>query len=336
MLTQIQDALTEIGQRFDARVEHCQVTALAQTGNLCTLTGEVLDEAMLTAVTGELNTRFPALDFDVSAVTRLRHADTPRKVVYTNLTGLHRQPSRTSEQFSQLLNGTVVSQLMVAGDWVYAQQMDGYLGWVNGRYLGEEMPLPATHLVSAPVSLLYANADEASPLVSRVIAGTAVAVTKQSGAWAYLALAGDKSGWVRQSDLRELAALPQDGNGRRQQIIQDSLPYIGVPYQWGGCSILGIDCSGLSQLLYKLIGITLPRDADMQLAAGKQIEPPFQPGDLLFFGSSRGHRTISHVGVSLGGWQIIHSSGPRNGVYEDDVQAVSWLRDTFVGASTFL
>ena len=77
--------------------------------------------------------------------------------------------------------------------------------------------------------------------------------------------------------------------------------------------------------------------ADMQFAAAAPVEPPFQPGDLLYFGSSQdGHRSITHVGMSLGGWRIIHSSGSRNGVYEDDVRAGSWLRDRFIGANTFL
>lgn len=332
MLAQIQGALTVIGQGFDSRVQHCQVTALTQTGNLCVLTGTVLDEATLTAVTTQLNAHFPALDFDAAAVTRLRQVNTPHKTVCTNLTGLHRQPSRISEQFSQLVNGAVVTQLMVAGDWAYVQQADGYLGWVNGRYLCAWPAQTPAHLVAAPVSMLHQEPDSASPLISRVVAGTAVTITNQSADWVYLTLAGDKSGWARLADLRELASLPGDANGRRQQILQDALPYIGVPYQWGGCSVLGIDCSGLSQLLHKLVGLTLPRDADMQFAAGQPVEPPFQPGDLLFFGSGQGHRSISHVGISLGGWQIIHSSGPRNGVYLDDVQAVDWLRDTFVGA----
>jgi cell wall-associated NlpC family hydrolase len=82
----------------------------------------------------------------------------------------------------------------------------------------------------------------------------------------------------------------------------------------------------------------------MQYDAGQPVEPPFQPGDLLFFGGDGGGlpasrsagRSITHVGISLGGWRIVHSSRARNGVYEDDVQAVEGLRERFVGARTFL
>jgi cell wall-associated NlpC family hydrolase len=162
-------------------------------------------------------------------------------------------------------------------------------------------------------------------------------------------LAGGQSGWVPAADLRGLTTLPTDEADRRAQIVADAARFIGVPYLWGGCTAFGIDCSGFAQMLYRLIGVAIPRDADMQCAAGRPIEsaptgpqmseaaaPPFEPGDLLFFGEPGESRTITHIGVSLGGWRIVHSSRSRNGVYEDDVQAVEHLRAGFIAARTFL
>jgi cell wall-associated NlpC family hydrolase len=74
----------------------------------------------------------------------------------------------------------------------------------------------------------------------------------------------------------------------------------------------------------------------MQFDAGRPVAPPFQPGDLLFFGEAGARRKITHVAVSLGAWRIIHSSRSRNGVYQDDVQAVDHLQQSFVGARTFV
>ena len=120
-------------------------------------------------------------------------------------------------------------------------------------------------------------------------------------------------------------------------IIWDARRMTGVYYLWGGCTGWGIDCSGLAQLTHKLSGYTLPRDCDLQFAAGKPIEgPPFRAGDLLYFWNEA-RTKMGHVGIATGdGWNIIHSSRGRNGVYEEDVQASENLRGSYAGARTFL
>jgi cell wall-associated NlpC family hydrolase len=142
---------------------------------------------------------------------------------------------------------------------------------------------------------------------------------------------------VAEHELRWLTALPAGESAQRVQIVADAMRFVGVPYRWGGCTAFGIDCSGFARLLHDLSGLSLPRDADMQFGAGRPVEPPYQPGDLLFFGEPRRAESpwITHVAVSLGGWRIIHSSRARNGVYEDDVQTVAHLRESFVAARTF-
>ena len=337
MKSQIEIALTTIAHDFrDGRVQHCQVSIGQVTDAACELNGAVLDMETLTAVTTHLQSQFPPIQFDTEAVSILRRAQPTYLTVNTNLAGVHRQPSRTSERVSEVLNGRVVESLIEEEYWVFARQMDGYLGWIRRSYLTGSPPPEPTHIVTKPVSLLRDAPAADANLVSRVMSGTMVAVTAVSGSWAQLVLAGERDGWVPLTDLRALDALPEDENGRRQQMIQDARPFIGVQYLWGGCTGQGIDCSGLVQMLYRMVGKTLLRDADMQFDTGEPIEPPFQAGDLLYFGSDKGHRSISHVGMSLGGWKIIHSSGPRNGVYEDDVQEVDWLRDSFLGARTFV
>ena len=337
MIEQIRAALTDILTAFrDTRTHHCQVEATELVGEQCVLRGSVLDEATLTAVTRHLSTQFPTITLDTTGIQILRQTRPTLLTVGTNLAGVHRQPSRTTERVSEVLNGVVVEQLMEQDGWVFVRQMDGYLGWVYRPYLIESPPPPPTHIVVEPVNLLRAEPHAEARLVSRVMVGTKVMVSEVSNSWSHLVLAGERDGWVPNAHLRSLDGLPQDENGRRQQIVADSKPFIGVQYLWGGCTEQGIDCSGLAQVLHRMVGIDLLRDADMQFEVGTRVEPPFQPGDLLFFGSGKGHRVITHVAVSLGGWKVIHSSGPRNGVYEDDVQAVSWLRDLFVGACTFV
>jgi gamma-D-glutamyl-L-lysine dipeptidyl-peptidase len=66
------------------------------------------------------------------------------------------------------------------------------------------------------------------------------------------------------------------------------------------------------------------------------VEPPFEAGDLLFFREGGSERPITRVGISLGGWTMIHASRRNNGVYIDDVQKRESLKRIFVSAGSFL
>ena len=92
-------------------------------------------------------------------------------------------------------------------------------------------------------------------------------------------------------------------------IESTALSFLNAPYLWGGRSLFGIDCSGFAQVVYKICGIPLPRDANQQVEMGSAVNFVSEsvPGDLAFFGESE--EDITHVGIILDGGRIIHSSG---------------------------
>jgi hypothetical protein len=95
----------------------------------------------------------------------------------------------------------------------------------------------------------------------------------------------------------------------RKFIIDQSLKYFNAPYLWGGRSPFGIDCSGLTQIIYKMAGIAIPRDASQQVHCGKALSfvEETKPGDLAFFDDEEGR--IVHVGIIWEKNKIIHASG---------------------------
>lgn len=336
-LHEIETTIKQIAHRYaDRRVNIFEVEPVRLDGNTLYLRGRVLEESNREVLADGLTASYPGLKVDVQAVEVARKASNRHMTVATNLTSMHDGTSFLAEMVTQMLNGTPVEVLWQEKNWVYARQADGYLGWTYLPYLAEMQAPQPTHLVVAPVALLRdAPQPQAGP-VTRILGGTAICVADISGNWARLDLPGGWKGWLPVDDLRAMDALPVEANQRRTQMEEDAFRMIGVPYLWGGCSANGIDCSGFAQLLHRWVGITIPRDADMQFDAGKPVEPPFNPGDLLFFGEQGEFRRITHVTISLGGWRIIHSSRSRNGVQVDDVQAVPSLRDSYLCAATYI
>jgi cell wall-associated NlpC family hydrolase len=95
----------------------------------------------------------------------------------------------------------------------------------------------------------------------------------------------------------------------KDKIIEDAFMYLGAPYLWGGRSPFGIDCSGFTQMVYRLNNISLPRDASQQVEMGSDYSfvEEAEPGDLAFFDNEEGN--ITHVGILLNDGKIIHASG---------------------------
>ena len=119
-----------------------------------------------------------------------------------------------------------------------------------------------------------------------------------------------KSGHARiNKEMYQFNGLTTPGFVNKEKLIENALIYLNAPYLWGGRSPLGIDCSGLTQMIYRLQGIDLPRDAYQQAKVGTTLSfvDESEPGDLAFFDNQEGE--VTHVGMILEDNYIIHASG---------------------------
>jgi gamma-D-glutamyl-L-lysine dipeptidyl-peptidase len=130
------------------------------------------------------------------------------------------------------------------------------------------------------------------------------------------------NGWISSKD-------------ERGRIVRTAERYIGAPYHHGGSTPRGFDCSGYVMYVYRQNGILLPREVGGQYEAGKHIRPrQVQPGDLVFFKTSRRHR-LSHVGIYLGDNRFIHAPSSGKRVSYADMGKSYWKK-RYRGAVTFI
>ncbi len=111
------------------------------------------------------------------------------------------------------------------------------------------------------------------------------------------------------NEMYQFDGLTTPGFIKKDKLVENALMYLNAPYLWGGRSPLGIDCSGFTQMVYRLQGVDLPRDAYQQAKVGTTLSfvEESEAGDLAFFDNAEGK--ITHVGIILEDNHIIHASG---------------------------
>ena len=111
------------------------------------------------------------------------------------------------------------------------------------------------------------------------------------------------------SEVNFETTAPTRGRDLSESIVNCAKEFLNVPYLWGGKSFFGIDCSGFTQIIYKIHGIKIPRDTYQQAELGEVLTfiEEAKPGDLAFFENKEGR--IHHVGIILADQKIIHAHG---------------------------
>lgn len=220
---------------------------------------------------------------------------------------LKRDPSHRAEQVSQLLFGEKAEVLDInEQEWARVHvEWDDYEGWCRASQLGmisrKEYRKETKFLAGRNTDrIVFEDADLWLPLGSELVRSK-VTVGSNMGRFK-----------GKKLDVKELTF---DGDGLKNAALQ----YLNAPYMWGGRTIAGIDCSGLTQMAFKLCNRKLPRDASQQANEGETVDflQHARCGDLAFFDNAEDK--ITHVGLLLDDHTIIHATDTSGRVVVDQI-----------------
>lgn len=213
---------------------------------------------------------------------------------------LRSNPADGAEMMTELLFGDACIVLEETGTWSRViNKSDGYEGWLTTKMLTfvSEEEYDAYNPVNSPV----------------VTSSFAVAYTKDGNE--RIVLTGgsvlpyyDISDNSFSVERRRFVIDNSFVNNPGDNIVDTAYRYLNSPYLWGGKNVMGIDCSGLTQVVYRMHGFQLQRDACAQIVHGIEVRfTDAVSGDLAFFANPKG--CITHVGIIAGNGKIIHASG---------------------------
>jgi hypothetical protein len=217
---------------------------------------------------------------------------------------VRKEPSEQSEMITQILYGEhfVVNEMMLG--WARVKlAFDGYEGWLDMKMITplleknyqkiEHMPFAVTTDI---FNIIPLNAEQ----TTMIVAGSTLPCWRPNL----------KVFSIQQEVFHHSGNISYRKPANvRKVLIEQAMKYFNAPYLWGGRSPLGIDCSGFSQIIYKMVGVAIPRDTANQVHCGKALSflEEAKPGDLAFFDNEEGQ--IIHVGIIWEKNKIIHASG---------------------------
>lgn len=242
---------------------------------------------------------------------------------YVNVpvTNMREVPEEMAEVVSQAYFSEQVNIIEEKSEWIKIETViDHYQGWIKGNQLCHlQNDFNENTLAMAKVNRCMAHLYDRPDIIYGPILtlpfDSMLRVVEHgndnNNSWIKVNTIDGRDAFIQRGDITlNPSIIPLN------QIVSLSKQFLGLPYTWGGRSSFGYDCSGFVQMLYRQMGLLLPRDAKDQVKWEGFVPVEINnmsPGDLIFFGLNEDK--IRHVGMYIGSEQFIHATVAENAPY---------------------
>ena len=253
-------------------------------------------------------------------------------IVTGSILNVRSNPDHRMEMCNQILSGEIFKIIEYLGGWVQIESFpDNYKGWIEHNSLYRILSKEDKHQLENGNIHFLRSLRKTKPTSSKpgfwLLPGSTLFHFNPKNLEFSL---GSKKFVLGEADLKSSA------ESSRMKIEETALSFLNAPFLWGGCSLFGIDSSGLTRVVFKINGISLPRPVYKQAETGQLVTflEEAQTGDLAFFDNDRGE--IDHVGILTGKGTVIHVSekvkidpidnqgipGPKAGNYSRELRII--------------
>ncbi|MBR4801284.1 MAG: C40 family peptidase [Bacteroidales bacterium] len=315
----------------DSRDKTYEVNLIEKGGKLL-LVGATTEKAAVEALTARLAEAGIIAENRIDLLPSAKLKGKTYGIVCMSTASFNCDGRFSAESGTQALMGMPVRILEEYDDWYRCVNMEGYTAWVITRSIAEMTKEEYDAYLAKPkvfvkvkYTTLYSDKNVNSLPVSDLVWGCILIDEGKAGSWRKVSVADGRTGYIQASEVMDLKAWMDSAVPTEKNVVETAKQFCGFPYVWGGTSVKGVDCSGLSKTAYFLNGYVLRRDASQQCKTGDSVDVHrfvegeytkaalgnLRPGDLIFFGrkAENGRKErVTHVAIYMGDGMIIHSS----------------------------